>query len=278
MNLRTLFWAGVILLKFKLSIVLLLFFCGACANMPGKRVSSSDSLNLLFSPQTTLFEMTDKSGRFDFSRESGKATDNRYVVKQQIRLPDGERKVLEQSISFSQIGKLRGEIDILRPALSQYTVWFDGDRYFSELKTDVEKKSLVVNMVSPEPEWNGERTIPFPDDNAVYCYFSQLIECAFITGFIEKAIDKRAGSMNMIILWEGYPFYMQQYPEIPQEPFTRAVLEFDGQTKDQGLRFSLRFSGQSIFYFVTKSGRYDRHFWVAQGLSVVRKGSSSEGP
>lgn len=262
-------------LRFKLLIFSLTILFSCAHRNTGQRTTGG-SPNF-FAHRSDLFEWSDKAGKFELLRESGRSSQKSdYVVRQRLRLSGGDREIVEQSVAISELGRLRNEVSIMRPKRSQYTVWFDGERYLSEMEMDIETKSMKVRLTSPEAEWNGERSVQFPEDNTVYCFFSAVIECAFMTGFIETAMKREAGRMNFYIVWDGYPFLMQQYVEIPEEVFSRAVLEYDGSENEKN-RFVLRFAGQSIFYFVHPSGRYERLFWVGQGLSVVKRGSSNEG-
>jgi hypothetical protein len=259
----------------KLRVLFLLFICLACASR-NSGVSSRKS-NLLSSSVSEQFELSDKSGRFLLKRESGRESSNKnFVVRQSLNEMSGKRETLEQLITVSQIGTLNNKLMVMRPLRSQYSIWFEGQRYFSEMELDIPTKSMKVKLRSPESQWNGEENIRFPDDQSVYCFFATLIECAGLTGFISTAIEKKIGRMNLMIIWEGYPYMSSQYSDIPDELFTAAILEYDGNSDRHKNRFSLRFAGQSLFFFVSDNGRFDRYFWVSQGLSVVRRGQSAD--
>jgi hypothetical protein len=257
----------------KIQLILIIVLCFSCAGR--QKATSKANANLLFSFVSSQFEFNDKSGRFLMTRESGReASSQNFVVRQSIAELTGKRENLEQLVTFSQVGQLKNKLLVMRPLRSQYTVWFDGQRYLSEMNIDVSAKSMRIKLESPEVQWTGERVVSFPDDQSIYCFFSSLIECASITGFINTALEKKAGRMNLMIVWEGYPYMSSQYQDIPDELFTPAILEYDGRQGSNQNRFSLRFAGQSLFYFVNENGRFDRYFWVSQGLSVVRRGQN----
>ena len=66
-------------------------------------------------------------------------------------------------------------------------------------------------MVSPDKKWNGVKQVKFPVKGiGLYCFFSQLIECAKYTGFLSKALDANAGQMNFYLLWDGFPYINNQ--------------------------------------------------------------------
>ncbi len=217
--------------------------------------------------------LEDKSGKFLVVREGGMAKDRKHVVSKYrvYSVENGGQKVLEQSIVFSTPGVLKKSIRLLRPERSQYKVWFDAKLYQTETSLDKKSKSLVIEMKSPEKQWNGRRTFPFPGGTGVFCYFTQLVDCVKYTGFIEKAIKAKAGKMPFHVIWDGYPFIQEQYLNINNEPFAAAVLEYDGQTNEKDYRFSLNVSGNVIFYLFNESYEYAKIFWPAQGYSLYHK-------
>lgn len=242
--------------------------CSFLRNFPSSVGNSSRSTTVSYSKKS--FSFVDQAGEFYLQNESGlQKHENRVVTRRQL-LPENRdaSKPLERSIVISSPGRL-GDIRILRPYHSQYSVWFDGERYFTEMVLDTERQGLKINMRSPEPEWQGSRFEKFPDGNGVYCFYSQVIECAVVTGFIDKAISVQDGRMAFHIIWEGYPYIQEQYPGIPKQVFTSATLDYDGLSNQGKHRFVLGFAGQSIFFHLDDDRTVDRIFWVAQGLSIT---------
>lgn len=219
------------------------------------------------------FTYSDKNGEFLVKLSSGfNKKENTLFTKRSLEVPfkDSEN-VLEQSIVLSDLGVLNKKNTILRPKISQYTVWFEGKKYFSELKLNTAKKSIDLKMVSPESQWNGFKQIKLPSSKSLYCFFSQVIECAKTVGFLSKAISKESGAMNFYIIWEGYPYLNETFSDFPSELISRAELEYDGKTKEDERRFNLRVAGQSIFYIVDKDQQMQKMFWVSQGISMMNK-------
>lgn len=219
------------------------------------------------------FTYTDKNGTYLIKLSSGfNKKENTLVTKRSLEIPGKESdNILEQSIVLSDLGVLKKKKTILRPKISQYSVWFDGKKYFSELKMNLSKKAIDIKMVSPESQWNGTKQIKIPNSKSLYCFFSQVIECAKTTGFISQAITKETGSMNFYVLWEGYPFLNETFTDFPLELFSKAQLEYDGKTKEDERRFNLKVAGQSIFFLVDKNEQMKKMFWVSQGISMVSK-------
>ena len=219
------------------------------------------------------FSYEDKNGQFIVKLSSGfNKKENHFFTKRILESPNNEsNNILEQSVALSEIGVLNKKKTILRPKLSQYNVWFEGKKYFSELKINPLKKSIDIKMVSPETQWNGVKTVKLPSTKALYCFFSQIVECAKTIGFLGRAIKTEAGSMNFYIIWEGYPYFNETLSNFPSEVISKAQLEYDGKTKEDERRFNLKVSGQSIFYVVDKNEQMKKMFWVSEGISMVSK-------
>lgn len=219
------------------------------------------------------FSYTDKNGSFLVKLGSGiNKKDNTLFTKRSLEITDKQTdNILEQSIVLSEIGVLKKKKTILRPKVSQYTVWFDGKKYFSELKLNQAEKLFDLKMVSPESQWNGTKKIKLPNSKALYCFFSQVIECAKAVDFIATAIKKEGGSMNFYIVWEGYPYLNETFSDFPVELFSKAKLEYDGKTKEDERRFNLSVAGQSIFFVLDKNEQMKKMFWVSQGISMVSR-------
>lgn len=251
----------------KIKYILIFLLIQGCASKKIQSIASSVSNQNL--------QLKDKSGVFRLERESGPVAKLKNVFAVKRILKDDENKILEQSVVISKLGSLKGKISILRPEKSQYTVWFDGKEYSTSTQIDTANKSLGLSLNSPEEQWRGQKSVPFPRNGLIYCYFSQLVECILATGFIHKAIDSGNGEMNLHILWEGYPYIQQQYVGLPDEVFSSATFTYDGENERGLRRFSLNIknSNQLIFYQLNKSDELKGIFWPAQGLSIGEPGS-----
>lgn len=219
------------------------------------------------------YNYNDKSGKFVVRVTSGiNKKDRTFFYKRSLEIPEKSTdNILEQSISFSQIGKLKKKTTILRPKLSQYTVWFEGKKYFTELKINPKTKSVDVKMQSPETKFNGEKSVKFPSTKMLSCFFSQIIECAKINGFISQSIKHSKGKMSFYIIWDGYPFQNDTLTDFPSELFSLAELEYDGHLSSNEERFNLQVAGQSIFYVLDMKNQLRKMFWVSQGISMTEK-------
>lgn len=236
----------------------------------GKKRGSQSSRPAHYNAKLTL---QDKSGKFEVVRESGMAKDKKsYVTKYRVYSVSGPgRKILEQSIVFATPGVLSDKVRLMRPHRSQYKVWFDKQLYQTETTVNPKEKSLVVKMESPEKQWSGTKKYVFPGGNGIFCYFTQAFECIKYTGFIDKAIEANAGKVSFHMIWDGFPYFHEQYLNIAPGPFAQAEMEYDGKTKEGEHRFSVSVSGNAIFYLYNENKEYVKMFWPAQGLSLYDK-------
>lgn len=243
-------------------LINLLFF--SCGSLSTKKVED------ILTNSEERFNYTDKNGQFILKSASGLEKKSKtFFTKKILEIPgSGKEKILEQSIVISSVGILGKKMSILRPKISQYHVWFDGKKYSSELKINSQKKAVDIKMTSPESQWNGKSSIKFPSTKKLSCFFSQVIECAKISGFISKAIKEKNGVMNFLIIWEGYPYLNETFSDFPSELFSTAQLEYDGQNKKKETRFNLTVAGQSLFYVLNEKKALSKMFWVSQGITV----------
>jgi hypothetical protein len=252
-----------------LVILATLFLSGCSVFKGGSGSSGGSSTSSLVASSKARFKLTDKAGEFVVYRENGRSQ-KRFVSKRQV-LPfdDDKSKVLEQGIAISEIGVVGKNFKIMRPYKSQYSVWFDGKKYQSNITLNSKTRKLDVKLKSPEKQWNGVQSFSFPDSKSIYCFFSQVLECAAITGYFSKVLEKKRGQMNFYIIWDGYPYFQEQYLNVPSTIFSKAQFNYDGRNKLGESRFSLKFGGQVLFYLLDKKNEFVKKFWITQGLSMV---------
>jgi hypothetical protein len=258
--------------------ILLLLLTNACSHSTprisgqGMIEDGEDETEMPTLGVKATYNLNDNSGKFSMVRESAyKAATHEWIIKKKIYDPAiGESRPLETSVLISSVGTLKEKYKVLRPKISQYTVWFEGKEFFNEMKINIAKRAMDLTFRSPETQWNGTKQIPFPPANGPFCYFGQLAECMKIIGFTGRAIEKKSGKLHLNIIWEGYPYFQEQYSNIPNELFTPATLEYDGVLDSRHEhRFILDIGNQSLFLVLNRESELLKMFWVAQGLSIV---------
>lgn len=253
------------LIKIFLNFVLL-FNLSSCAYFNKVNVSH---INLLQAKKES-YSLVDRDGRFVVERKKDfKKQDKQFFLRKTVR-GSSSGKVLEKHISISDLGIFKKQ-EVLRPKLSQYSVWFDGKKYFSEIKLDYTNRRAALKMVSPEEQWDGVKYFTFPNDGSkLICFFEQLPECLTTVSFIDKSIKKGAGRIQLFILWGGYPYFQEQYLNLSDNIFSSGTVQYDGVSKNGDYRFTLATEGHSIFFFVNEDGNLVKKFWVSQGMSMTK--------
>ena len=245
--------------------ILSFFFLSSCA---GLRSLKEKSLLPVYEDN---YSLSDKAGQYQVKRKSFyNKSKNAYVTKVRTYPFDSTTELIEGSLIVSNPGFLNKNIRILRPLASKFETWFDKKKYSNELRVNFKSKSLDVSLNSPEKKWSSKTSYPFPKNASLFCFFSQLAECAAITGFTRKATVKKAGTMNLYVIWDGFPYIQEIYPDLPREVFSKARLEYDGQ-KNGHSRFSLYVANQVLFYLINKSGKLIDLFWVSQGYTLTKE-------
>lgn len=217
------------------------------------------------------FSYTDKNGQFLFRTASGfKEKGKSFFTKQSLEMTTKKHdNALEQTIAFSTLGSIKKKRMILRPMQSEYNVWFEGKKFTSKLKVLAAQKSVELTMESPEAKWNGVKQFKFPNTKTAVCFFSQVVECAKVMGLLNTP-----QKINFYILWEGYPYLNDTFTNFPQELFSRAELENEGNFKHDEKKFNLHVAGQSLVYVLDKNNKLTKMFWVSQGISMVNRSTT----
>lgn len=253
-------------MKFLLPILLLISSCAGNKNITSEIKNDSET-----------YQYTDQSGEFGFNRQV-LVEEKKHKLSTMIKMIDKlkiDKPLLEKTISVSEMGsikknkKKKGK-NVLRPSVSQHTVWLEGKKYFSQIKVNSQKRILDITMESPESKWNGTNTYPIPQKSGVYCFFTQIPECMHFSGILFDLKNKSNTKLNLGIIFEGFPYLMEQVENIPSEPIVFGDFSFDGLSEDGTIRYALDLYGQRIFYHFNDKFELKKILWVAQGISIIK--------
>ena len=75
--------------------------------------------------------------------------------------------------------------------------------------------------------------------------------------------------MSLVIIWDNYPYHQEQFANMKDEVFSQQNLVLL-KMKKQGINL-LDTENHAIFYHFDKKLRFSKMYWVAQGISLVRK-------
>ena len=100
-----------------------------------------------------------------------------------------------------------------------------------------------------------------------YCFFSQLAECIEMQNILLEARNKR---LFIYIVWDNYPFNSEQYEKIPTDVVSKAQFSYFKKDKDN-LIFELDLGNQIILMHFDRQLKFEKMFWIAQGISITKK-------
>lgn len=219
------------------------------------------------------FSYTDVSGSYRLIREV-KHLDKKVVVRNQlINSSAGNAKVVEKSITVTELGSVKEKGKRLlaaRPGASEFMVWLEGKRYQVNMKLVPEKKSLRISMESPETKWQGTKDYPVPKGR-LFCFYSQLPECLFYAQLLETAHADEKEEFGFYVVWDNFPFVQEQLTGVGADLFSPATVKFDGEIKKR-FRYIIEVDGQVILYHFTSSYELEKISWISQGITVVPPG------
>lgn len=238
---------------------LLLTFLFSCAG-------SGDVVNqrTVLTPGEKKFILSDSSGKYHVKRQV-KISGRKLLTKTVLSNWNSPSEALEKSITSSVIGSLRTGEPSLLPFASQFSVWFDKKQYFSQLKINRKSKSISIIQKSPEAKWNGKDSKKIPAGK-YYCFFSSLPECVISQNLL---VLSRESKVPIYLIWDNYPYYTEQYQAMSGDIVSLVQFSFANMV-DQSLRFELDIGNQIIFYHFDKELKFEKMFWVSQGISLER--------
>lgn len=219
------------------------------------------------------YRLQDQSGKYLLQR-SGKLDDKQklYAVERRVYNPQSQSggKVVEKTLTVSKLGYLgKRKLPVMRPFMSKYVVWFEGKKYKSTLKLDPKKREIKAEFKSEEKKWNGEKVFKAPMGNSLFCFYFQVVECLNYSGFIKESIKGGIGLLNFTLIWEGHPFFGQQYINIPENVFSNAQISYEGPRGEGEHQFLVEAQNHSFSIVVDDKGRFKKKFWIGQGLSII---------
>lgn len=249
-------------MRFSILIILLSLSSCAYVNILKTRKAEVKKLN-----GDLKYEFNDTMGSFIKLRKKGVDSDKNVVVKSIIFTQNNEDNPVEKLISISNKNASIKDINLLSPIKSEVVYWFDGKRYKSSILVDEKNQELEVVSRAQEKEWNKRTKIKVDLKGKAYCFFSQISECVGQTGFFEKSRLKKSGAMNLQIIWDGFPFFNEQYLNNKTDIVSRGKFAFVSKETNGLYKYALNIDGQVIHYLIYEDKYLAKMFWVSQGIS-----------
>jgi hypothetical protein len=248
----------------KYLIVTSILLLNSCAYL--KKITTTEKVE---NKKFNSYKLVDQTGTFKLDRVKGYTADKKFVIKKKLFDLNKAGKEVEQSITISVPKNVADGVSVIEPEKSESIYWFDGKKYKSIINFDRSRKKITVNLESPDANWNGKKSTTLTNENAVYCFFSQLIECVQRTNFLRLSRKKKVGEMNLFVLWDGFPYFNEQYLQSSSRIISPALFRYLGSTKEGYIKYELEVEEQIIFYFVSRDSHLAKMYWVSQGLSLT---------
>ena len=244
--------------------ILLLVFLTSCATF--KRTGEPE-------PGKYIYSYTDVSGNYHLQRDV-KFIKKKLITRSQILVPSaGADKVVEKSITVSQIGSIKdgkSRALVVRPMASEFTVWLEGRKYTSKMQLNTREKSMRVTLESPEPKWRGQSDIAFPRGK-YFCFYSQIPDCLYHNQFLSRAYENKDRTYDFYVVWDNYPYVQEQLSNVGKNLFSHATIKYDGEPKGR-IRYIIDVDEQVILYQFTRDFELAGMSWISQGINVVKPG------
>lgn len=233
--------------------VLLFLSIVSCANLNNSQPVLQNSVR--------TYSYNDQSGKYNLLKEV-KLSKNKLILRQRLYAEKNLSSPLEKTIIVSKLGRVQNRISLL-PVTSQYTVWLNKARYFTQIKLNRKEKQLEIRMQSPNDKWNGLQKVKLPKEK-YFCFFSQLSDCIKAHNLFPLAQEKK---ISIIIVWDNYPYHEEIFEGMKSTPYSLTKFYMVEKNKEEA-KFALDIGGQLIFYHFDNKLNLDKIFWISQGLSI----------
>tara|TARA_B100000927_G_scaffold273096_1_gene251228 strand:+ start:526 stop:1278 length:753 start_codon:yes stop_codon:yes gene_type:complete len=248
------------MLFFKASIFVL--FLSSCAYLEviGQKQTDPSSLK-----DKASFSYNDVSGQYKLNKQFGQNKSGEFILKKELRA-SASPKYLERFLSITTKKKFGKRTEYLFPKVSESIFWFDQKKHKSLIKIN----GSHVEVVSSVDRTVYKKEKILMENGRLHCFFSQLIECAATTNFLGISAQKKLGSMSLNIIWDGYPFFNEQYLNQTNSIIQRARISYMSELNGL-IKYQLEVDDQVLFYFIDSNFKTKKFYWVSKGISQVHE-------
>lgn len=211
------------------------------------------------------FSYNDISGQYKLNKQFGQNKSGEFILKKELRSPSSTN-YLERFVSITTKKKFGKKTDYLFPKISESIFWYDQKKHKSLIKINGSQVEVVSSI--DRSIYKKEKALM--ENGRLHCFFSQLVECTATTNFFGISSQKKLGSMNFNIIWDGYPFFNEQYLNQEKSVIQRARISYMSEA-DGLIKYQLEVDGQVLFYFLDKDFKTKKFYWVSKGISQVHE-------
>ncbi len=184
--------------------------------------------------------------------------DNNLIFKK--TLFDHENDIVEKIFIINKFNKAKG---VFFPKVSQATTWLDKKKHFSEIKANLKSKKYEINA-SPEGKQKSRNFV----NTRFVCPFSMIHICTEKFLNLNSLLSRKKSRLKVWLYWDQYPYNKIIYTDLFGSLLDRASLVYNRSDRMNHF-FDLEFSGQVASLVFSKSLKFEKFYWVAQGLSLT---------
>lgn len=219
---------------------------------------------------TKIYDFEDTSGNYTYSKKIRFVKDEfitRVSLKSNTSGPDLERTT---SVSKMKLNKSSNST-VMLPKIAEHKVWFSKKLYYSKIEANPSNKTYKVTMSSPDLKWNGVKEFKVPNSKTM-CWYSQLADCMKLLNLLDYSDKKK----DFVIIWDSYPYHTEQLKGVTDETlFVAASVKYDDDFQGYK-RFDVTIGNSSMVYFYNDKKKFQKAFWISQGISLTTKEKESD--
>ncbi len=216
--------------------------------------------------EKNFFTYEDYSGQYTVTREI-KVQASKLISRVLILSSAGVE--LENQVAVSKFGTISSgkqkRVAIL-PEASHFKVWYNKKLFESKINVNKKNRTLDIEIIKPPDKIPKQEIYKLPK-GSTFCYYSQLPECLKMQNLLVVAAKK---PIPLYIIWDNYPFNLEQYQGISSEPVVLGNLSLSKYDNNE-FKYIVDIGNQVIFYHYDKSLNFIKMFWVSQGISLVKQ-------
>ncbi len=175
---------------------------------------------------------------------------------------DKENKLVEKALILNSYIPKKG---ILYPSVSQSSTWIDKEKYFTSAKANLDLQQYEIYT---EPS-KKSTTKNFVNTKRV-CAFSMIQFCLESLVKLDQLVNGSQKLLKLWVLWDQYPFHKLMYNDLYGDFLDQGIITFE-KVEMGSYFFNIELSGQILSLITDKNFRFEKLFWVAQGLSLILK-------
>ncbi len=244
---------------------LVFFFLISCAQLSLNREEGGTLSSIV---GTHIFSFEDYTGTYRLTREV-KLQGGKLISRNRIFSSSGSE--LETTVAVSLVGtkenKSGRKVISILPEASQFSVWFDKKKYFSQSQLIRDEKKIEFKYQGGDSS-NINKDKYNLNSGTFFCYFSQIPDCLKLQNLLVLSAKK---TIQIYVIWDNFPYNKDQYQGINAEPVTLASLSLDKYNNNE-FKYILDLGNQVIFYTFDKKLEFTKMFWVSQGISMIKQG------